>query len=97
MVIQRLYIQGEYMNSSITVDDRERLIITGVKSVESITDTQITVFTSKGDLVVRGEGLETDEFEPASGMLRVRGRIDALSYTTEKDHLPDNIITRLFR
>lgn len=85
------------MNSSITVDAREKLMISGVKSVESVTDKLITVFTADGDLSVRGEGLETDEFDPGSGLLRVHGRIDTLSFTTEKEHLADNIISRLFR
>ena len=85
------------MNSSITIDDRERMIISGVKSVELITETVITLFTEQGDLTVKGSGLATDEFDPGSGILRVRGRIDSVCYTTEKYHLPDNIIARLFR
>ncbi len=85
------------MNSSITIDDRERMIITGVKSVESVTDTLITLFTENGDLAVRGAGLATDEFDPKGGLLRVNGRIDALVFTTGKYHLPDNFISRLFR
>ncbi|MBO6232430.1 MAG: sporulation protein YabP [Ruminiclostridium sp.] len=85
------------MNSSVTIDDRERMIITGVKSVESVTDTLITLFTAAGDLVIKGERLETGEFDPAGGIMRISGRIDSLAYTTEKYHLPDNIISRLFR
>lgn len=95
--ISELYIGGLFMNSSITIDDRERMIISGVKSVESVTDTLITLFTENGDLAVKGEGLATDEFDPNGGLLRVNGRIDALIFTTEKYHLPDNFISRLFR
>lgn len=85
------------MNSSITIDDRQKLLISGVKSVELVTDTNVNLFTEQGDLSVRGSGLETDEFDPASGLLRIRGRIDSVSYTSEKRHLPENIITKLFR
>lgn len=85
------------MNSSITVNDRETIIISGVKSVESVTDTEIFIFTSKGDLLICGEGLEADEFDPHSGIFSVHGRIDRVSYLTEKYHLPDNLISRLFR
>ncbi len=85
------------MNSSITVNDRETAIITGVKSVESMTDTEISVFTEKGDLLICGESLQPDEFDPHSGVFTVHGRIDRLSWLTEKHHLPDNLISRLFR
>ena len=85
------------MNSSITIDDRRKLLISGVISVELVTDTNVGLYTEQGDLTVRGSGLETDEFDPASGIIRIRGRIDSVSYTTEKRHLPENILTKLFR
>lgn len=85
------------MNSSITIDDRESMIVSGVSSVESITDTSVCIFTANGDLVIKGECLETDTFDPGSGILHIRGRIDSLAYTTEKNHLSDNIVARLFR
>lgn len=85
------------MNSSITVNDRETAVITGVKSVERITDTEIFLFTGLGDLLIKGERLESGEFDPKSGIYRLRGHIDSLSYLTEKYHLPDNFISRLFK
>ena len=85
------------MNSSITVNDRSDLLVSGVMSVESITNTEIVIFTGDGDLVIKGRSLESDEFDPASAVFRAKGRIDTLSYRTEKRHLPDNIISRLFK
>lgn len=85
------------MNSSVTVDDRKCLIITGVRTVVSITDKVISVNTEAGDLLVSGSGMCADEFDPGSGILKARGRIDSLTYTTDGRHLPDNFISRLFR
>lgn len=85
------------MNSSITVNDREITVVTGVKSVESVKDNEIFLFTEKGDLIIKGRGLVSDEFDPASGIFRITGRVDQFTYTTDKHHLPDNLITRLFR
>ena len=85
------------MNSSITVNDRNAGIITGVKSVESITDTEISVFTELGDLLIKGSALESDEFDPGNGIYRFRGHIDFVIYITEKYHLSDNFISRLFK
>lgn len=85
------------MNSSVTIDDRKRILITGVRSVVSVTDTVISLFTESGDLTVKGSGLCAGEFDPGSGTLKAEGRIDSISYTTESRHLPDNFISRLFR
>lgn len=85
------------MNSSITLNERNSGIITGVKSVESITDTEISVFTELGDLLIKGNALESDEFDPDSGIYRFRGHIDSVVYLTEKYHLSDNFISRLFK
>ncbi|MBQ3841997.1 MAG: hypothetical protein II820_04825 [Ruminiclostridium sp.] len=85
------------MNSSITLNDRESLTVTGVNSVDMITDGEVCVFTEKGDLVIKGSRLEAEKFDPSSGILRVNGHIDSFCYKTEKRHLPDNIIAKLFR
>lgn len=85
------------MNSSITVNDRETIVITGVKSVEKLTGTELLIFTELGDLLIKGKGMESDEYDPRSGILRARGYIESLSYLTEKYHLSDNFISRLFK
>lgn len=85
------------MNSSITVNDRSSVLITGVKSVESIKDTEILIYTELGDLLIRGKDLESDEFDPVNGIYRVRGYVVSFGYLTEKKHLPDNIVSKLFR
>ena len=85
------------MNNCITIDDRERMIISGVKTVVSVTDELISLYTENGDLIVKGGEFEAEEFDPASGIFRVSGRIDSLSFMTEKYHLSDNFLTRLFR
>lgn len=85
------------MNSSITVNDRGTAVVTGVKSVESITETEIFIFTELGDLLIKGQGMQSDEFDPGSGIFRLTGHIDSLTYLTEKYHLSDNFISRLFK
>ena len=85
------------MNSSITVNDRESAVLTGVKSVESITGTEIFIYTEHGDLLIKGQDMQSEEFDPGSGIFRITGHIDSLSYLTEKYHLSDNFISRLFK
>jgi sporulation protein YabP len=85
------------MNSSITVNDRSSVLITGVKSVESITVSEVLIYTELGDLLIKGQNLESDEFDPVRGIYRIRGYVVSIVYLTEKQHLPDNIVSRLFR
>jgi|GEM_PF-2703588 len=85
------------MNSSITINNRETIVITGVKSVEKLTGTELLIFTELGDLLIKGKGIESDEFDPGSGIFRARGCIESFGYLTEKYHLSDNFISRLFK
>lgn len=84
------------MNSYITIENREKLTISDAVSVTSITDAEAKLYTESGDIVIKGSGLHADEFS-ADGKFVIEGHIISLAFATEKHHLPDNIISRLFR
>lgn len=64
----------------ITLEGRERLVISGVEDVERFDETEIIMNTSEGELVVTGENLHIDKLSLDGGELHVDGRVDALSY-----------------
>lgn len=82
---------------NIIIENREVIRISGVKSVEKFTESDIFLFTEKGDLVIKGDRLEVKEFDTERGNISIIGNINALTFTTDKYHLPDNFISRLFR
>lgn len=84
-------------NHHIILKNRELLHATGVKSTESFHDEKIVLHTECGDLVIDGSGLSVRELDMGSGDFEVYGRIDSIKYLSERRHIPDNFISRLFR
>ena len=64
----------------LTLDDRERLTLTGVTEVESFDEQLVVLHTEQGTLVVRGEGLHLQLLSPDGGVVHVQGRVNSLQY-----------------
>lgn len=84
-------------NQIITLENRKRLTVSDVKSVESFTDNEVKLYTENGDLTVKGESFTPEGFDNVSGDFSLCGKVSSLTFTTDKKHLPDNFISRLFR
>ena len=90
------------MNGHILViENRDAISISGVKKADSFSPVEIAVYTEQGDLLIRGNDLMVEEFNDwmfeAKGELKINGRVDSLSYRSDKRHIPDNFLSRLFR
>ncbi len=64
----------------LTLDNRERLTVSGVEEVESFDENSIVMTTGQGVLIVRGEGLHIGKLSLDGGDLLVDGMVDAISY-----------------
>lgn len=71
--------------------------MSGVKSTQSFGDNKIAVYTESGDLIIRGSELEVGMLDMTTGEFELRGKIDEISYLSEGQHVPENVISRLFR
>lgn len=80
----------------IILEEREQLAVSGVEEVESFDESTIVMYTCKGTLVVRGEGLHIEKLSLDGGDLKVEGAIDALSYE-DSGREKGGLFSRLFR
>ncbi len=64
----------------LTMDQRERLWVSGVEEVESFDEEEISVLTVRGRLYVRGSGLKVDKLAKDTGELSVSGLVTGLEY-----------------
>ena len=80
----------------IILEEREHLAVSGVEEVESFDESTIVMYTCKGTLVVRGEGLHIEKLSLDGGDLKVEGAIDALSYE-DSGREKGGLFSRLFR
>ena len=79
----------------LTLDERERLAVTGVEEVVSFHEEEIVLRTVKGLLSVRGRGLRVDRLEKTGGELAVSGLVTDLGY--EEDRTAQGFFARLLR
>lgn len=69
------------MEHRLSLEDRNRIDVTGVTDVDSFDDTTVSLTTSRGELTIRGQGLQVNRLNVENGLLSVDGKIDSLSYS----------------
>ena len=89
------------MQHSIIVENRKKIVIEGVKDVESYNENDMVIITHSGALKIKGKNLEISKMniEPdgtGNGLLEMTGTVTSISYS-DSDRSPNNIITKLFR
>lgn len=83
---------------NLVMENRKRLVISGVKEVEGFTETEVSLYTEMGQLTVRGKNLHVSQVNTDTGELIMTGDlVNSLVYSDKPRRTPDNIITKLFR
>ncbi len=80
----------------LTLEGREKLIVSGVEDVDRFDENEIVMNTAEGTLVVTGEGLHIDKLSLDGGELHVDGRVEALSYEDALALRGGGLLSRLF-
>ncbi len=65
----------------IIIENRAKMSVTGVVDVLSFDEQSVVLYTTLGDLTIKGEGLKVNSFTVETGGLIVEGNIHALAYT----------------
>ena len=68
----------------LTLEERERLCVSGLEEVESFDENTIVMVTTGGPLVVHGSGLHIEQLSLDGGQLRVEGQVESLTYEDER-------------
>lgn len=80
---------------SIILQQRKDLRISGVKDIDSFSETKIVLNTVLGELVVKGNELHIISLITETGDLTVKGRITSLVYNNFSSNA--NFFKRVFR
>ncbi len=87
-----------FQGHNVTIEDRERVTITGALDIESFDDTQIVVITDYGDLTVKGDLLKVHRLSVETGDITISGEIESLDYEDNNRRKEGGgILGRLFR
>lgn len=95
MAYEEKKVPAQAVPHRLTLDERQRLAVTGVEEVVSFREDEVVVKTVKGLLVVRGSELRVDKLEKTSGELTVSGVVTDLGY--EDAAAGAGFFSRLFR
>lgn len=83
----------------LILDDRNKLVLSGVKEVVSFDTQQVVLKTEYGLLTVKGEDLHVDRLVVEKGDVEVAGTINSLVYSNSKDFKEkgESLIAHLFK
>lgn len=82
--------------SSVTLQSRRKLTITGVEDVESFDESTIVLYTTEGLLVIRGTDLHIEKLSIDGGELNLEGTVDSLNYE-DVSSKSSGFFSRLFK
>ena len=94
MTLENGRLQGG-MTHHVTLEERERLCVSGVEEVESFDENSIVMVTTGGYLVVRGLNLHIEQLSLDGGQLRVEGHVESLTYEDDRG-ARGGLLARLF-
>lgn len=77
--------QNFQLPHKLTLDERQRLTMTGVTEVVSFDDTAVVLNTVLGTLEVQGQQLKLKTLSLDGGQVAVDGRISALYYEEPRE------------
>ncbi|WP_234117051.1 sporulation protein YabP [Clostridium hydrogenum] len=84
--------------SLMTIENRKKLLLTGVSEVVSFNDEQIELNTNLGFLIIKGRELKMNKLDVQNGDIVIIGLINSCAYTgSDNKSNKDSIISRLFK
>lgn len=81
---------------NIILENRKKLVVSGVTEVLSFEEDSVELKTVKGNLSIRGEELKMESYLSEVGDLSINGNVYALVYIND-DSKKQGFISRLFK
>ncbi len=82
---------------TVTMDNRERVLVTGVSDVGSFNEQEVVLSTDSGELAISGEDLHMPKLNLDDGQLVVEGQIFALEYLETQAQKTKGFFSKVFR
>ena len=82
---------------SAVLENREKLMLSGVTAVDSFDDRTVLLYTRLGELVILGRGLHLEQTSLETGAVTVTGELIALRYSDRDRNAPQGFFGRLLR
>ena len=80
----------------LTLEGRSRLNLTGITEVESFDEGMVVLHTTRGTLVIRGDGLHLQLLSLDGGQVHVDGTVNSMIYEDQGGNQAGGFLARLF-
>jgi sporulation protein YabP len=89
---------GRVRAHAVTLDNRERAVITGVQDVDSFNETEVMLISDVGPITVVGRDLHVSKLNLDEGQLIIEGVIVAVEYCEDKIRdKHTSVLARIFK
>ncbi len=81
---------------SLIIDGRKSISVTGVTEADNFNDEEIILYTSYGQITIKGENLQISVLSTESGDVTASGKVNSVTYSdrTEKHQ---SFLSKVFR
>ena len=88
----------EERKSSLSLEDRKKLTLSGVLEVVNFDDEKISLNTRLGNLAINGEGLKMNKLDVQNGDVIIIGYISSMIYSgKDGKKSKESIIKKIFK
>ena len=82
---------------NIILEERKKLSLSGVTDVDHFDENTVLLYTSMGEMTVKGSDLHVNGLSVESGEMTVEGEIKAIIYGDPDRKTPLSLLGKIFR
>ena len=81
----------------VSMEGRNRLVVSGVEDVESFDEDVIVAYTTEGAMTVKGGGFRINRLNVEDGELEIEGEIDSIQYDNRHKSDKGGFLSKIFK
>lgn len=86
------------MHQLININDRKKVVLSGVKKIMSFDNEEFLLETILGTLLIKGKELEIIKLDTTDGNVAIKGHFNSLNYVESRSkNKEESIISKLFK
>ncbi len=87
----------DFKEQNIVIQNREKVVVTGVEDILSFDDELVIVQTDLGLLTIKGESLKMNKLNLDNNELIIEGKTSAIAYSDAVQNKKQGIMNKLFK
>ncbi len=87
----------EDMIHNITMEERRKMMVSGVEDVDSFDEDKIVAYTTEGVMTVKGAGMKINRLNVEKGEMEIEGEIDSIEYAEGHKSEKGSFFGKIFR